>query len=243
MKKTIAAVSFSLIALSGCNQTTDKQQLIVGTNATFPPFEYVGGASGSDIIGFDIDLAKQIAADAGKELVVKDMKFDSLIVALNAGKIDMIAAGMTITPERQKSVAFSAPYYEATQVVITQADYHGISTSTDLTGKKVAVQLGSTGDGMATELGSHVAAFNTGFEAVMELSNGKVDAVLFDSQPASNLIAKKPQLQLHTMEFEPEYYGFAVAKDNAELVAQINTTLQTMQSNGSYTTLLNTYMK
>ncbi|QIZ77705.1 basic amino acid ABC transporter substrate-binding protein [Ferrimonas lipolytica] len=241
MKKTIAALSFSALALTGCG--ADKtNQLIVGTNATFPPFEYVGGANGTEIIGFDIDLAKQVAADAGKELVIKDMKFDSLVVALNAGKIDMIAAGMTITEERQANVDFSTPYYEATQLVISHHDVD-FSSSEQLKGKKIAVQLGTTGDTMAKDFTTDVSAFNTGFEAVMELANGKVDAVLFDAAPAQNIIAGKPKLKASKVEFTPEYYGFAVAKGDHELLTQINSTLDNMKTDGRYQQLLSQYMK
>ncbi|WP_028116003.1 basic amino acid ABC transporter substrate-binding protein [Ferrimonas senticii] len=242
MNKTVAALALTTLALTGCGEETKKQQLIVGTNATFPPFEYVGGESGTEILGFDIDIAKQIAADAGKELVIKDMKFDSLIVALNAGKIDMVAAGMTITPERQQNADFSKPYYEATQYVITQQGV-SFSSSEQLKGKKIAVQLGTTGDTIAQELTSDVASFNSGFEAVMELSNGKVDAVLFDAAPAKNLIAGKPQLQGALLEFNPEFYGFAVAKGNSEMLAQINATLDKMQADGSYNALLTKHIK
>ncbi|WP_028112483.1 basic amino acid ABC transporter substrate-binding protein [Ferrimonas kyonanensis] len=241
MKKTLAALSLTLIALTGCNKKDDV--LVVGTNAAFPPFEYIGGASGDEIKGFDIDIVKQIAEDSGKTLKVENMKFDSLIVALNAGKIDMIAAGMTITPERQASVAFSDPYYEATQVVITQKQDDQIHTIEDLKGKHFAVQLGSTGDIMAKTFTEQVTAFNTGFEALMELKNGKVDLVLFDSEPAANHLQKNPNLKLQKLDFDPEYYGIAVSKDNPELLKQVNASLDAMKSNGNYDALITKYMK
>lgn len=241
MKKIIAVLSLSLIALTGCGKQDDV--LVVGTNATFPPFEYIGGASGDEIMGFDIDIARQIAADAGKTLKVENMNFDSLVVALNAGKIDLIAAGMTITPERARSVDFSDPYYEATQVVITRKDDSSIKTPDDIKGKKIAVQLGTTGDVMAKDFTEQVVAFNTGFEALMELKNGKVDLVLFDSAPAAKHLEKNPELKLQKMDFTPEYYGLGMAKGNAELAALVNKTLADMQQNGQFDALLSKHMK
>ncbi|WP_417347262.1 basic amino acid ABC transporter substrate-binding protein [Ferrimonas sp.] len=240
MKKLIAVLSLSLLTLTGCGKK--ENVLVVGTNAAFPPFEYMGGPNGDEVKGFDIDIARQIAEDAGKTLKVENMKFDSLIVALNAGKIDMIAAGMTITPERQKAVSFSQPYYEATQVVLTQQGKAPASPE-ELKGKTIAVQLGSTGDIMAKEYSQNVVAFNTGFEAIMELKNGKVDLVLFDSEPAANHMKKNPDLQLTKLAFDPEYYGLAISKENAELLKQTNATLDKMKSNGQYDALISQYMK
>ncbi|TKB57266.1 basic amino acid ABC transporter substrate-binding protein [Ferrimonas aestuarii] len=241
MKKTIAALTLATLTLTGCG--SKEEYLVVGTNAEFPPFEYIGGATGDEVLGFDIDLAKQIAADQGKTLKVENMKFDSLIVALNAGKVDMVAAGMTITPERKASVDFSQPYYEATQVVITPVTNVSINSVDDVKGKHIAVQLGSTGDIMAKELSDNVTAFNTGFEAIMELKNGKVDMVLFDSEPAAKHLAKNPQLKMQKLNFDAEYYGLAVAKNNPELLKQINASIDTMKQNGSFDALLAKHMQ
>lgn len=241
MKKIIAVLGLTVAALTGCGEKDDV--LVVGTNASFPPFEYFGGPNGDEIKGFDIDIAKQIAEDSGKTLKVENMAFDSLIVALNAGRIDMIAAGMTITPERQANVNFSAPYYEATQVIVTTKGDTTIQSIDDLKGKKVSVQLGTTGDLMAKELGSEVVAFNTGFEAIMELKNGRVDVMLFDKEPAKNLVKKNPELELQSLPFDPEYYGLAMAKGNTELLERVNSTLASMKANGEFDALLNKHIK
>ncbi|EDP99773.1 basic amino acid ABC transporter substrate-binding protein [Shewanella benthica] len=241
MKKTLLMTGLLTLLLSGCGKSDDV--LVLGTNASFPPFEYVGGASGNEFKGFDIDIARQIASDSGKTLKIQNMKFDSLIMALNAGRIDFIAAGMTITPERQASVNFSTPYYEATQVVITKKSDTSIHSITDLRGKHFAVQLGSTADIMAKKYTDKVTAFNSGFEAIMELNNGKVDLVLFDSQPAANFMRKNPDLKIQSLPFAAEFYGLAVAKKNPQLLQQINTTLANIKTNGQYDTLIAKYMK
>lgn len=241
MKKIILLSSLMAIALTGCGKKDDV--LVVGTNAAFPPFEYVGGVSGDEIKGFDIDIAKQIAKDAGKTLKIENMKFDSLIVALNSGKIDMIASGMTITAERLKSVNFSQPYYEATQVVITQKQDDSIHILSDLKDKHAAVQLGTTGDIMAKKYTGQVTAFNTGFEAIMELNNGKVDLVLIDSEPAASYLEKNANLKLVELKFDAEFYGFAISKKAPELLQQVNSTLTKMKTNGQYDTLISQHMK
>lgn len=231
----------SVLSLTGCGKK--EEVLVVGTNASFPPFEYVGGANGDEVIGFDIDIAKQIAKDSGKTLKIENMKFDSLITALNSGKIDFIASGMTITNDRLKSVNFSKPYYEATQVVLVNKDNNSIKQIKDIKGKKIGVQLGSTGDIMAKSHSEKVTAFNSGFEAVMELKNGKIDLVLFDSEPAASFLDKNPDLKMVQLAFEPEYYGFAVSKANPELLTKINATLDSMKNDGSYSSLVSKYMK
>ncbi|ABV38364.1 extracellular solute-binding protein, family 3 [Shewanella sediminis HAW-EB3] len=245
MKKSILCLGSlglaGVLMLTGCGKSDDV--LVVGTNASFPPFEYVGGVSGDEIKGFDIDLARQIAKDAGKTLKVENMKFDSLIVALNAGKVDLIASGMTITAERQASVNFSDPYYEATQVVLVNRDNTSIKSVDDLKGKHIAVQLGSTGDIMAKSYSQEVTAFNTGFEAIMELKNAKVDLVLFDSEPAASFLDKNPGLKMVELDFDPEFYGFAVTKEKVELLHSINSTLTTMKHNGEYDALVAKHMK
>lgn len=229
------------LLLAGCGKSDDV--LVVGTNAAFPPFEYVGGQSGDEIKGFDIDLAKQIAKDAGKTLKVENMKFDSLIVALNSGKIDFIASGMTITAERQANVNFSDPYYEATQVVLVNKDNDSIHTLEDIKDKHFAVQLGTTADIMSKKYTQNITAFNTGFEAIMELKNAKVDLVLFDSEPAANYLAKNPELKMIKLDFPAEFYGFAVSKEQPELLASINKTLANMKADGQYQTLVSTHIK
>ncbi|AVV85532.1 basic amino acid ABC transporter substrate-binding protein [Shewanella putrefaciens] len=244
MKKSMLLGGLTLTAtllLAGCGKSDDV--LVVGTNAAFPPFEYVGGQSGDEIKGFDIDLAKQIAKDAGKTLKVENMKFDSLIVALNSGKIDFIASGMTITAERQANVNFSDPYYEATQVVLVNKDNDSIHTLEDIKDKHFAVQLGTTADIMSKKYTQNITAFNTGFEAIMELKNAKVDLVLFDSEPAANYLAKNPELKMIKLDFPAEFYGFAVSKEQPELLASINKTLANMKADGQYQTLVSTHIK
>ena len=125
---------------TGTSSTTEL--LIVGTDPGFKPFEY---KEGQQIVGFDIDLSREIAKDLGKRIKVEEMAFDGLLPALQAGRIDMIIAGMTVTPDRAKNAAFSDPYYSATQRVMVRRDHQRIKTVADLAGTRIGVQLGTTG--------------------------------------------------------------------------------------------------
>ena len=113
----VAAASTETETASASGSALDKDTLIIGTNAAFPPFEYVEGKS---IVGFDITMGQKIAKDAGMKLEVVDMAFDSLIPALQSGTIDFIAAGMSVNEERKKNVDFSETYFESEQVIIVR---------------------------------------------------------------------------------------------------------------------------
>ncbi len=241
--KLITALTILFIALTGC--TEKKDRIVMGTNAAFPPFEFIGGESGDEVVGFDAEIAKEIAADLGKELVIEDMEFDTLLTALNADKVDFVIAGMTINPKRAESVDFSEPYYEATQAVIVKKGQDAIRAIEDLRDKKISVQLGTTGNDMASKYTTeeNITAFNTGFEAVMELKNSRVDCLIIDQQPALSFISKNPELEILSFDFEPEYYGIAIKKGNRELLDSVNRTLERLQSTGKYDELLSQFMK
>lgn len=241
--KLLVALIVLLAALTGCAEKKDT--IVMGTNAAFPPFEFIGGKTGDEVVGFDVEIAKEIAKDLGKELEIEDMEFDTLLTALNANKIDFVIAGMTINPKRAESINFSEPYYEATQAIVVKKGQSIIKVIDDLKDKKMSVQLGTTGNDMAskyTEEGK-ISAFNTGFEAVMELKNGKVDCLIIDQQPAMSFVAKNPELEIISFDFDPEYYGIAIKKDNKELLDSVNKTLTRLKSSGKYDELLLQFMK
>ena len=243
INKLILSLIILSIALTGCAKKKDT--IVMGTNATFPPFESVGGESGDEVVGFDVEIAKEIARDLGKELEVEDMEFDTLLTALNANKVDFVIAGMTINPTRAESVDFTEPYYEATQAVIVKKGQSTIKTIDDLKDKKISVQLGTTGNDMASKYTGegNISAFNTGFEAVMELKNERVDCLIIDQQPALNFVSKNPELEILSFDFDPEYYGIAIKKDNKELLDAANKTLARLKSSGKYDELLSQFMK
>ena len=160
--------------------------LIMATNAEFPPYEYHDGDS---IVGIDAEIAAAIAEELGMELEIEDIAFDSIIPEIVSGKADMGLAGMTVTEDRKQSVDFSDTYAKASQMIIVKEDSE-IAGPDDLAGVIVGVQLGTTGDIYVSDLeaeGTTVERYNKGFEAVQALSQGKIDAVVIDGEPAEDL--------------------------------------------------------
>ena len=157
-------------------------KLTVGTNAEFPPFEFVGDDGEPD--GFDVALIKAIGEKLGVEVEMENMEFDALVASIGS-KIDIAIAGMTVSDERKKSVDFSDPYYDALQYVILPEGSE-IATFDDLAGKTIGVQLGTTGDFIASDDvdGATVKQYNKGVDAVNDLVNGRLDCVIIDKNPA-----------------------------------------------------------
>ena len=147
-------------------------KLVMATNAEFEPFEF---KDGDEVVGIDIEISQKIAEKLGVELEVSDIAFDTLITALQSGKADIVAAGMTADEDRKKNVDFSDPYFNASQAIIVAND-SDIVSRTDLNGKTVGVQLGTTGDKYCTnEDGENditvaeVKRYSKGMEAVSDL--------------------------------------------------------------------------
>ena len=196
--------------------------LNVGTNAEFPPFEFVGDDGEPD--GFDMALIKAIGEKIGVEVQVENMEFDSLVASIG-NKIDVAIAGMTITEERKNMVDFSDEYYEAVQYIIVPSDSE-IASAADLEGKNIGVQLGTTGDFIVEDIKDATAAqYNKAVDAVNDLRNGRVDAVIIDKNPAQVFGEQfKDEVKLYDGEspefgFEKEYYAKMINDALAELKA------------------------
>lgn len=227
---------------SAAAESTESGDFIVmGTNAEFEPFEY--RENGMEIAGFDVEIAEKVAEKLGKELKIEDMAFDSLIMALNSDKIDFIAAGMTATDERRTQVDFSDSYFKSKQMIIVKSDDTSITTAEDLVGKKVGVQLGTTGDLFVsgTEGIESITQFQTGTQAVMDLKNGKVDAVVIDAEPAKKMTEGQSDLKLLDAPFVEEEYAIAVKKGDDELLKAINDTLADIKADGTYDEIYTKY--
>lgn len=232
-KTTSANGTTESLADASSEMAQSDNVIIMGTNAEFEPFEY---RDGLEITGFDVEIAKKVAEKLGKELVVEDMAFDALILALNSDKVDFIAAGMTATDERKTQVDFSDAYFSSQQMIIVKADNTTITTAEDLVGKKVGVQLGTTGDLFVsgTEGIAEVAQFQAGTQAIMDLKNGKIDAVVIDAEPAKKMIEGQSDLKLLDAPFVEEEYAIAVKKGDNEVLNAINETLADIKADGTY---------
>ena len=207
----MAALVFTSCGESGSSSATEtKQTLVMATNAEFPPYEY---KEGDKIVGIDAEVMQAIADDLGMELVIEDMEFDSIIPAVKSGKADVGAAGMTVREDHLENVDFTDTYAKAKQVVIVKED-SSIASLDDLTGKTIGVQQGTTGDIYAAdEYGDeNVERYSKGYEAVQALSQGKIDAVIIDNEPAKVFVSQTPGLKMLDEPFADEEYAICVQK-------------------------------
>jgi ABC-type amino acid transport substrate-binding protein len=215
----LLAAALILCCFTGCKK--EAKTLTMGTNAAFPPYEYY---EGDKIVGIDAEIAAEIAKKLGRTLVIEDMEFGSIITAVQGGKIDMGMAGMTVNETRLQSVNFSTTYATGIQVVIVKED-SDIETIDDLMGKKIGVQESTTGDIYASatpEDGGfgeeNVERYNKGTEAVLALTQGKVDAVIIDNEPAKAFVKANEGLMILETEYAVEDYAIAIRKENTELL-------------------------
>ncbi|MDR0434711.1 MAG: transporter substrate-binding domain-containing protein [Gracilibacteraceae bacterium] len=222
---------------AGGDQAAAAEKLIIATNAEFPPFEFIS-EQGSGVIGeydgVDIMLAQALAAELGMEVEISNMDFDAIIPAVISGKATVGIAGMTITEERLANVDFSIPYWVAVQSIIVPAESE-IAGVDDLQGKKVGIITGFTGDIALSAIGGiDLQHYKKGVDAVLDLNNGRIEAVVIDSPTAHKLIANFPDMRAIDDDpvFETESYAICAAKGNDEFLAKLNAALQTLIDNG-----------
>lgn len=233
----VIAALMMAACLTGCSVKNSK--LVVATNAAFEPFEYV--EDDGSYAGFDIEMAQYIANKLGRELVIEDMEFNSVVTAVQSGKADIGIACITITDDRKKSVDFTTAYYSASQAIIV-ASGSDIASPDDLAGKTIGVQLGTTGDIFVSDYvdDATVAQYNAGIEAGMDLANGKIDAIVIDSDPAQK-IAESLDLVVLDAPLTDEEIGMCIKKGNSVLLDDINNILKEMKADGTYDRLLQRY--
>lgn len=217
--------------LTKLEQIKKAGKIILGTSADYPPYEFHKAVNGKDeIVGFDIEIAKEIAKDLGVELQIQDMEFDGLLSALNAGNIDFVISGMTPTDERKQSVDFTKIYYTAQQgVMVRSEDKDKIKTVDDLKGKKVGAQKGSIQETIANEQLTEVSvvALTKIPDLVMELKTKKVDAIVVELPVANGYVGKHKDLAISEVQVKDDTGGSAAAikKGNTDLVDAINKTI------------------
>lgn len=228
MKKIFIIVLF-LLFLVGCGRS--ENELILATEAGFAPYEYY---ENGEIVGIDIDIAREVAKELGKELVIKDIAFDSIINEVKTGKSDFAAAGISYTKERGKAVLFSINYVDSKQVVVVRND-SSINSSSDLKNAKIAVQLGSVADTYVTSeyKKAEIIRQKKYLTTIQDLEDGKVDCVVMDELPALEILKTKSNMRILEKPLITDSYGIIVRKSNEELLEVINKVIKRMQDDGS----------
>lgn len=224
MKKVLLSL---LILFFMCACKRNDNELIMVTEAGFAPYEYY---ENGEIVGVDIDIAKEIAKELNKKLVIKDIDFHSIINEVKTGKADLGAAGISYTDERAKEVAFSINYTTSKQVVIVKEN----SNFEDISNKKIAVQLGSIADTFVTEKykNATIVRQKKYLAAVEDLKANKVDCVVMDELPAKAILEKNEGLKILTKPLTNDSYGMIVKKGNDELLSTINKVLERLKTEG-----------
>lgn len=255
MKKLFALMLslVMLVSLAACSSSSNSSQstggsdenkatLVMATNAEFPPYEYYETGDGQ-VVGIDAEIAAAIADKLGMTLDIQDMNFDSILVAVQSGQADIGMAGMTITEDRLVNADFSVPYAEAHQVIIVKED-SDITGPDDLYGKQIGVQTNTTGDIYTTDdYGDDaIQRYNKGADAVAALSQGMIDAVVIDLEPAKSFVAANEGLKILDTEYATEEYAIAFAKGNTDLYEKVNTALQELIDDGTVQTIIDKYI-
>jgi len=227
MKKVIILIML-LITLGGCKKNTN--ELVMVTEAGFAPYEYY---ENGEIVGVDVDIAKEIAKYLGKTLVVKDIAFDSIINEVKTGKADFGAAGISYSEDRAKNVDFSINYSVSKQVVIV-SNNSSINNVNNISNKKIAVQLGSIADTYVTEnfKNASIVRQKKYLAAIEDLKTGKVDCVVMDELPAKEIVSSNSGIKILEGSLTNDSYGMIVKKGNKELLDAINTVLQKLKDEG-----------
>ncbi|MCR5590464.1 MAG: basic amino acid ABC transporter substrate-binding protein [Lachnospiraceae bacterium] len=241
MKKALIIVSaLCMTLLCACGSSGKSSKLVMATNAAFPPYESVEGGK---IVGIDAEIAQLIADDLGKELVIEDMAFDSIIAAVQSGKADIAMAGMTVTEDRKQNINFSTPYTEAAQVIVVK-EGSTVASPDDLEGMTIGVQIGTTGDIYAEDIaGATIERYSKYFEAIQALLQDKIDAVIVDREPGKVFVSQNEELKMIDEEFTVEEYAIGVAKENTQLLDDINASLKKLQDSGKIDEIINKYIK
>jgi len=228
----LAVLMLTTSMLMGCQ--TKSEKIVVATDATWPPMEYVD--ANKDIVGFDIDLMKAIAKEAGLEIEFKNVAWDGIFAGLAAGEYDAVISSVTITPEREEKYDFSKPYINAGQIVVVGAD-SDIAGSDDLSGRTIGAQISTTGAMvMQKKEGVTVKEYDEVGLAFEDLVAGRLDAVVCDTPVAADFALQrdeyKAKLKIAGEPFTDEWYGILVQKGNTDLLEKINTGLKAIQDQG-----------
>ena len=240
MKNILKVVlSICVVAVLSCGKE-ESDVLYVGTNAEYPPFEYLD--EDGNVAGFDIDLMNEISKIIGKKIEIKDMTFDGLIPALEAKTIDIIIAGMTVNESKKKIMNFSTPYYEVRQNIIVLDNNIDITNLSSLNNKRVAVVLGYRADNiLSTNESVTLERYNRTADTILALQSGKADAAVMDSPVAIGYVKNNDGLKIVETYSDIQELAIGFRKKDVELMEDVNNAMKILQTNGVYDSLLEKY--
>ncbi|MFL0194718.1 amino acid ABC transporter substrate-binding protein [Clostridium sp. WILCCON 0269] len=236
------------ILLTGCGQTQQsgdkswddikaKGKFVVGLDDSFPPMGFRDEKG--QIVGFDIDMAKAAAEKLGVKVEFKPVEWDGIILSLNNKDIDVIWNGLTITADRKKQIAFSKVYLQNKQIIVVQNN-SAIKSKKDLSGKRVGIQLGSSSetalnaDTTTSKSLKEVRKYSNNTEALLDLNQGRIDAVVVDEVVGRYYIEKKPGLyKILDDNFGKEDYGVGIRKTDTSFREKLDEALDTIKSDGT----------
>ena len=213
-----------------------KGYFTVGLDATFAPMGFRDESG--ELVGFDIDLVKEVAKRMGVEAKFKPCEWDAIIFDLRSKNIDMVWNGMSVTEQRKKQVAFTEPYLVVGQIIFTRKGTAPAKIN-ELAGKVVGVQLGSSGalavekNPISSEI-KEVKKYATNVEALLDLEAGRTDAVVMDSVSGQYYNSKKNTLTYSEESLSDEYYAVALRKDDQALLDEINKQINAMKADGTF---------
>lgn len=244
MKKILALVLATVLlltCLSACGKKgvtmADLEkagELVVATSPDFPPFENL---EGEEVVGIEIDILELVCEELGVELKLEQMDFDSVLAGVQAAKYDMGASGISVTPEREKNMLFTAPYCLAAQAIVVK-DGSAVATKADLAGKTVSVQTGTTAEAFCLKNGYDVKSFAANSDAQTALTTGKVDAWVIDDLTAKDMVdaynaENEDKLVVLSEAMTTEPYAFAFAKGSEEVVEKVSNILNDLVKDGT----------
>ena len=235
-----------LAVAGGQRQAADPNRIVVATDATWPPMQFINEQR--ELVGFDIDLMRMIAAEAGMEVEFRNTAWDGIFAGLAAGQYDAIISSVTITEERRQTMDFSIPYINAGQVLIVRQNETGVTTLADLRGRTAGAQIGTTG---AFEIqavsGVELRSYDELGLAIEDLALGRIDGVVADTPIAADFVLQnenyRGRLKIVGEPFTQEYYGIAVQRGNSALLDRINAALQTLLDSGRVAALEDQWLR
>lgn len=273
MKKLLSLLLVSVMVLSmvACGEKTangddkSKDQLVVATNASFEPFEYMDGDT---YYGVDMEIAKLLADELGKELVIDNMDFNAVCLSVGQQKCDIAMAGLTVNEKREEHVTFTESYYEASQKLVVPSDDTVFANCTDVEAVmtalngltadvKIGVQEGTTGQFFVEGdeewgfdgLKATCKTYKNGSLAIQDMINGNIDYVIIDAAPAAaitesiNAMQAENAVTAKVMEYNltEEEYAFGVDKTQPELLEEVNAFIKKIKEDGTLEEIFNKY--